>query len=414
MISLLRRNRDFRTLFTAQVISYMGDWFATVAVLGLVLDLTDSGFAAAMVFVAQSLPAFFVTPLAGTVADRFDRRKVLVIASSIQAVAALGFLLVGPGRVWMAFVAQGTIAALGAFFAPASNAALPNLVDKRDLPLATALMASTWGAMLAIGAALGAVFTVVFGRDAAFIANSVSFAVAGTLIFTVRRRMREEGNEPDRTTRMRPLLDTWEALRYAWHRPQVLALLGSKAGFGFGTGVVGLLAVLAEETFNAGDGGTGLLLTMRGLGVVAGPLLANRVAKRGVHGLLLACGVASIVYGVAYGLVPFAPGIAVAAVLVLIAHLGGGCQWTFSTYGLQVVTPDALRGRIFAADFALVTMTMSLSLVLAGWMSSVVGVGPTIVGLACIEVAWGVLYLVITKTLRAPDESLIAPAAVSQ
>jgi MFS family permease len=130
MLSLLRRNRDFRTLFTAQVISYMGDWFATVAVLGLVLDLTDSSFAAAMVFVAQSLPAFFVTPLAGTVADRFDRRKVLVIASSIQAVAALGFLLVGPGRVWMAFVAQGTIAALGAFFAPASNAALPNLVDK--------------------------------------------------------------------------------------------------------------------------------------------------------------------------------------------------------------------------------------------------------------------------------------------
>ena len=143
-------------------------------------------------------------------------------------------------------------------------------------------------------------------------------------------------------------------------------------------------------------------------------MLANRVAKRGVHGLLLACGVASIVYGVAYGLVPFAPGIAVAAVLVLIAHLGGGCQWTFSTYGLQVVTPDALRGRIFAADFALVTMTMSLSLALAGWVSGVVGVGPTIVGLACIEIAWGVLYLVITKTLRAPDESLIAEAAVAQ
>ena len=413
MLSLLRRNRDFRTVFTAQVISYMGDWFATVAVLGLVLDLTDSGFLAAMVFVAQSLPAFFVTPLAGTVADRFDRRKVLVIASCIQSVAALGFLLVGPGRVWMAFVAQGTIAALGAFFAPASNAALPNLVDKRDLPLATALMASTWGAMLAIGAALGAGFTVLFGRDAAFLADAVSFAVAGALIFSVRRPMREPGTEPDRSTRMRPLADTADALRFAWHRPQLLALLGSKAGFGLGTGVVGLLAVLADKTFNAGDGGTGLLLTARGLGVVAGPLLANRVAKRGVHGLLLACGVASIVYGVAYGFVPFAPGIITAAILVLIAHLGGGCQWTFSTYGLQVVTPDALRGRIFAADFALVTMTMSLSLALAGWMSTVVGVGPTIVGLACIEIAWGVLYLGITKTLRAPEESLIATAAVA-
>ena len=274
-------------------------------------------------------------------------------------------------------------------------------------------MASTWGAMLAIGAALGAGFTVLFGRDAAFLADAVSFAVAGALIFSVRRPMREPGTEPDRSTRMRPLADTADAIRYAWHRPQLLALLGSKAGFGLGTGVVGLLAVLADKTFNAGDGGTGLLLTARGLGVVAGPLLANRVAKRGVHGLLLACGVASIVYGVAYGFVPFAPGIITAAILVLIAHLGGGCQWTFSTYGLQVVTPDALRGRIFAADFALVTVSMSVSLALAGWMSSVVGVGPTIVGLACIEIAWGVLYLGITKTLRAPEESLVATAAVA-
>jgi len=408
MLSLLRRNRDFRTVFTAQVISYMGDWFATVAVLGVVLDLTDSGFAAAMVFVAQSLPAFFVTPLAGTVADRFDRRKVLVLASSVQAVAALGFLLIGPGRVWMAYVAQGTISLLGAFFAPASNAALPNLVDKQDLPLATALMASTWGAMLAIGAALGAGFTVVFGRDASFIADAVSFAVAGALIFSVRRPMREPGTEPDRSQRMRPFKDTGEALRYAWRRPQVLALLGSKAGFGLGTGVVGLLAVLATKTFHSGDDGTGLLLTMRGLGVVAGPLLANRIAKRGVHGLLLACGVASIVYGVAYGFVPFAPGIGMAAILVLIAHLGGGCQWTFSTYGLQVITPDPLRGRIFAADFALVTVSMSVSLALAGWLSGAIGVGPTMVGLSCIEIAWGVLYLAMTKTLRAPDESLIA------
>ena len=141
-------------------------------------------------------------------------------------------------------------------------------------------MASTWGAMLAIGAALGAGFTVLFGRDASFIADAVSFLVAGALIFSVRRPMREPGTEPDRSQRMRPLSDTADALRYAWHRPQVLALLGSKAGFGLGTGVVGLLAVLADKTFHAGDGGTGLLLTMRGLGVVAGPLLANRVAKR--------------------------------------------------------------------------------------------------------------------------------------
>ena len=161
----------------------------------------------------------------------------------------------------------------------------------------------------------------------------------------------------------------------------MLALLGSKAGFGLGTGVVGLLAVLADRRRSTpATAARACCSRCADSASSRDRLLANRVAKRGVHGLLLACGVASIVYGVAYGFVPFAPGIAVAAVLVLIAHLGGGCQWTFSTYGLQVVTPDALRGRIFAADFAMVTMTMSLSLALAGWMSGVVGVGPTIVG----------------------------------
>src|SRR3954464_5818123 len=174
----------------AQVVSYMGDWFASVAMLGLVLDLTHSDLAATLVFVAQTLPSFLMTPLAGPAADHFDRRRLMVTVSTIQIGAALLFLFADHGGgVWLAFVAQGSISALAAFFQPASQAALPNLVESDDLATATVMMSATWGAMLAVGAALGGLFTVAFARTASFVADGLSFAVVAALIATVRQPM---------------------------------------------------------------------------------------------------------------------------------------------------------------------------------------------------------------------------------
>ena len=403
MLSLLRRNRDFRAVFIAQVVSYMGDWFASVAMIGLVLDVTHSDLAATLVFVAQTLPSFLMTPLAGPAADRFDRRQLMVAVSTVQIGAALLFLVANSGgAVWLAFVAQGTISALAAFFQPASQAALPNLVDDDDLATAIVMMSATWGAMLAIGAAVGGLFTVAFGRTAAFAADAASFAIAGILVWTVRRSMGGAGAlGGGERRRMRPLADTAEAFRFARRHPAVLALLGSKAGFGLSGGVVGLLAVFATRKFHAGDAGTGWLLAARGAGVVLGPFLARRVTHKGVNGILLACGVAGLVYGLGYAFVPVAPLLGLAAIGVLVAHLGGGAQWTLSSYGLQVSTPDELRGRIFAGDFALVTMTLTASFFTAGALSSAIGPEPVTFALAAVSGLWGIGYLVLTRAVRA-------------
>src|SRR4051812_28592474 len=197
----------------------MGDWFASVAMLGLVLDLTHSDLIATLVFVSQTLPSFLMTPLAGPAADRFDRRKLMILVSTIQVAAAALFLFVGDGTVWLAFVAQGTISALGAFFLPSSQAALPNLVESEDLVTATVMMSATWGAMLAIGAALGGLFTVAFGRTASFLADPTRLALAAALIGTGRRprggRAREDRGRPP----MPPGADPAEAFRYARRHP---------------------------------------------------------------------------------------------------------------------------------------------------------------------------------------------------
>ncbi|HEV7861669.1 MAG TPA: MFS transporter, partial [Acidimicrobiia bacterium] len=99
MIGLLRRNGDFRAVFFAQIVSFAGDWFATVAMLGLVIDRTGSDLAAAAVFVVQMLPAFVVSPFAGPAADRFDRRTLMLGVSLLQAGAASLFLVALHGPV---------------------------------------------------------------------------------------------------------------------------------------------------------------------------------------------------------------------------------------------------------------------------------------------------------------------------
>jgi MFS family permease len=429
VIALLRRNGDFRALFLAQIVSFSGDWFATVALLGLVIDRTGSDLAATSVFVVQSLPAFILSPLAGPAADRFDRRTLLITVSILQAAAAGLFLVALDGPVAFAFVAQGLIAALGAFFLPASQAALPNIVDPEDLPLATVMLSSTWGAMLAIGAAAGGLFAEAFGRDAAFLADGVSFLLAAVLIACVRRPMQEASPEGGRGG-IRPVADTVETFRYARGHPVVAALLGSKLGFGLGTGCVGMLALLATGPFDSADGGTGVLLGARGLGVVAGPFVARRMLTRwsgrravgppealATSGILLACGVAGIVYGAGYLVVGTAPVLAVAVAGALLAHLGGGAQWTLSTYGLQSAVPDYIRGRVFAADFAMVTATMSLSLIASGALAELTGARLPTVLLAMVSCLWGVVYLTLTRSLRrgaAEAERLASSSASSR
>ena len=401
MLELLRRNRDLRLLFAAQVVSFLGDWFADVALLGLVLELTDSDVAAAGILVAGFFPSFLVTPLTGAAADRFDRRRLIVVVSWLQAIAALSFLIVGEGTVWVAFAGRAAVATLAAFVVPAAQAAIPNIVDKEDLATANALLGGVWGAMVAVGAAAGGAFAAAFGREAAFVADAVTFAVAALLIAGVRRPTSAAGGRP--TGRLRPLADLREGLGYARRERDVLLLMASKGGFGLAAGVVALLAVLATDTFDGGDGAIGVLLASRGVGALLGPILARRFAAGGVPSILFACGAGGFLYGTGYLLVSVSPTLAVACVFVLVAHLAGGAQWTLSSIGLQIATPDALRGRIFAADFAFVTLTMSMSFLVAGTLSSVVGPRPVLAGFSVVAVMWSLVYLTLTRTVRRAD-----------
>jgi len=402
MWSMLRSNRDIRSLFIAQVISYAGDWFAYVAFVGLVQDFSDSTLLVTLVYVAQSLPAFLTSAVAGPAADRFDRRTIIRTVSLLQAVAAIGLLLVDSKQtLWLGFLCLCAISALGSFVGPAAQSGLPNLArDEGELRQASLLFGSLWGAMLAVGAALGGLVATVFGRNVSFIANAVSFVAAAAVVGLIRRPMQRPRVDTDTArTRMHPIADMGEAISYARKDSVLLSLLASKATFAMGAGIVGLLAVLAKD-LRGGDGATGLLLGARGVGVAVGPLIAAKLIGPSMSRLLLMCGCAGLSFGVCYIGLSVAPVLAVAVVLALFAHLGGGAQWTLSTYGLQRRAPNHMLGRIIAGDFGLVTLIITLSNLVAGVLAGAVGARVAIATFATLSIVTSTVYLFATRAVR--------------
>jgi MFS family permease len=190
---LLRDNRDFRLLYFGTLISLGGDWFLTVALLDLVLQLTGSATLASMMMLCQTLPIFLFTAHAGHVIDRVDRQKLMIAVDIARAVACLLPLLARtPAMLPFAYAGVIVISIGSAYFEPASHAALPNLVRAEDLGAANVLMGSTWGNMLAVGAAIGGAVTMQFGRDASFVVDAASFVLSAVLLKMIARPFMED------------------------------------------------------------------------------------------------------------------------------------------------------------------------------------------------------------------------------
>jgi predicted MFS family arabinose efflux permease len=395
-ITLLRENPAFARLYAAQLISFAGDWFATVALLGLALELTGLAGLAALVLVLQTGGFAVAAPLAGILADRIDRRRLLIAADLARVPVALGFLLArDAGTLWIAFACVTLMAVGAAVFEPTSSAALPNLVERRRLPEANVLIGSAWGTMLAVGAGLGGLVAVALGRDVAFVVNALSFALSAWLIYGIRQPLQEA--RPGEHHREGMVESVRLAVRFARGSRLVTSFLLSKTTFGVGTGVVALLAVFGTDVFHAGDAGIGLLFAARGLGALTGPFVVRAVVGTADRGLLLGItGSLAMVAG-AYALFPLAPSLWIAAVLVFLAHCGGGGQWTLSTLGLQRATPDAIRGRLFSLDYGLVTLTIAISTIIAGQLSDAVAPSAAVWAMVGLIVVAGVGWIALSR-----------------
>ena len=388
--SLLRRNRDFTLLYTGTLISLGGDWFLTVALLDLVLQLTGSATLASLMLLCQSLPIFIFTPLAGHVIDRVDRRKLMIAMDLIRTGACLLPLLARSASLLPFAYAGVIVISIGsAYFEPASQAALPNLVSSEELAPANVLMGSTWGTMLAVGAAIGGLVTMRFGRDVSFVVDSFSFLASAAILWIMRTPFSEKRTE---THEHPPFVESIrETVRYARAHPRVLALLASKGGYGLGAGAVALLSVFGKEVFKAGAFGIGILFAARGVGALLGPFAVRALSDRDETQYRLIA-VSVLLFGIGYAALGLSPTLVMGAFAIFVAHLGGGAQWLTSTYGLQREVPDFIRGRVFAADYGFVTLTMSISSLVAGVLSDRFSPAIAVIATASVSILWALVW----------------------
>lgn len=421
--ALLRTNRDFRLVWLGGVVSQIGDWFNAVAVYALLLDLTQgSAKAVAWMMVLQFLPMAVVGPMAGVVVDRLDRRRIMIVTDIVRGVVILGLLLVRrPDQLWIAYAVMAASVSARAFFEPARTATIPNITSPNELLAANALSSASWAAMLAIGAALGGLVTAAVGRDAAFAVNSASFFASAILIRRTRFGHTVRGGDRERTSLgdVTGVTDLVEGLRYVGSHLYVTGLISIKAGWGIAGGALLLLTIFGERVFpvaNDAAAGIGILFGARGVGAGIGGLLTKQLGHE-PHALRRALAPAYLAYGACYVALAFVPNLWLASLAVLGAHGAGAVLWVASTVLLQLHVPDALRGRIFAVELAVVTIVASSATYLTAYGLDEIAIPAQsmaiLIGVAF--VAPGIVWLYLAAHWRrSPPEPEAPPGDQSQ
>ncbi|MEU1684162.1 MFS transporter [Micromonospora sp. NPDC005707] len=399
-VSVLVRNRDFRNLFLAELVVFGADWFVMVPLLVLLPELTGSGVWGALVLAVDTGMTALLLPYTGTIADRFDRRKIMM-AANLAALAGI-LLLLGvrsAGTAWLALVSIAAVAVAKAFYSPAAQAALPNVLDPADLAAGNAIAGSAWGTMTVVGASLGGMLSAAAGPYASFWVAAVALAGAAGLAARIRRPLQAPRDPAAVVPR------TWaairEALGYIAHRPRVLALVTVKSAVGLGNGVLTVFPLLAG-LYGVGAIGTGLLFASRGAGALVGPILMRRVLSNRAW-LLTGLALSMSLYGLAYVGVSVVSWFPLVLVLVFLAHLGGGSNWVLSNYALQGEVPDRLRGRVFATDMMLATLAISVSQLVVALVVDAVDERVVLAGCGLVTVVYAVGWRLATRRLSLTD-----------
>ena len=378
-LQLVRENKAFRRLWIAAVISMLGQWFNTIALFLLILEYTGSEFLLGLLFTVRMAGFAILQPFIGLLADRYNRKSLMIVSNLMQAVLALCFLLVEDGNdiVWMIGL-SGVMMILHGVYMTAERAALPNLVSEEDLATAGALEAASWSTALCMGAMLGGVVVSIWGTDAAFIIDSFTF-IFGTLFLlklTIPQTIDEKMKGPLFSTGIQNIKFGWKRIR---SQPALFRIVFAKASWNIaGGGLAGVYLVLMGadvDGFGAAFG-FGLFFFARGLGTGIGPVVVRACFRDeatwpSLIGYLIALS------GIFYFLVGISVSNAlwITVVLVVFAHSASGANWVLSTVLVQQWVEDEVRGRVFSADMLILSVAFSASTTIAGYLTEYTELG---------------------------------------
>ena len=369
---LLKENQNFRKLFAARLITLGGDWLLTVPLLGIIYGLTENPFITSLVLVVQSAPLFILGSFGGYLADKYNRKKIIAISEFLSGLTVLLILYaVTTENVVFILFSFGMLSVVGSPYMPTSDAALPNVVKKENLAEANVIFFSSWGVMAGIGAGIGGYLTTVISRNMLFAIDSLSFVLSALIVYSIKKNLSEDSQINEKNKNITYV----EGIKYAASKKDVFSLIITKGTFSISaSGLLSLFTVLSYDIYKTGDFGTGLMFGARGVGALVGPIAIRYFFGNSDGKLLNTIGLTIMVWGLFYFFIPFSVSLYLTVFLLVLAHCGGGSQWAFSTYGLQILTPDRLRGRISGIDYSFNFLMNTISTLMIGYLASIYGV----------------------------------------
>jgi MFS family permease len=370
---LINGNRNFRNLWFGQIVSLMGDWFNLIATAILTAQLTNSGLAVGALFVIRALAQFVTGPFGGVLADRFNRKWILIWTDVARAFIVLGFLLVrDASQVWLLYTLTALQLGISGVFFPTKDAILPDVVSEEQIGTANALASTTWSTMLALGAFLGGQVTGMWGIAPAIVLDALSYLLSawfiGRMTYTQTTARAETAFTPGLIFQQ-----YFQGLGYLSRHKDIFIIAIQKASLMLGvSGFNEVLQVeLSSKVFVVGEGGStslGWLYAIVGVGTGVSPIIARWATgdrERALRYAILAG------YGIALiGLAIMYPISSLGMVLAgtFLRGFGIAMIWVFSTTLLLKKLPNEVRGRVFGTEFALLTLAGAIGSGLGGYL----------------------------------------------
>jgi len=398
------RHRNYRILFPANTISNIGSWAQRVAQDWLVLELTHSGTYLGIVTTIQFTPVLFFSLHGGALADRFNKRKLLMGTNALGAFSALmlGALVMSQHIVlWHVFVLAAVLGISTAVDAPVRQAFAAEIVGHDDLPNAVSLNSANFNAGRLVGPAISGLLIAAFGTGPSFIVNGISYLFAIGALMAMNEKEFFQQDRPKSMTNVR------EGMRYALARPDIYAVMLIVFFMGtFGLNFQIFNALMATKEFSKGPASYGLLGTFIAIGSFSGAIASARLERfRKTRFVILGSGAFSITIMV----LSFMPTYTAYAIFLPFCGISALTTMITANSIVQVNSDPAIRGRVMGIYLLIFMGGTPVGSPLIGIMAEIIGIRLTIASCGAISlIATALIWLKYKDKVEVPTDISIA------
>lgn len=405
--SLLLTHPAFLRLWAGLSISVLGDWVGHTALTLHIYNVTGSAAALATLTIVRSLPVLLFGPLAGVMADRFSRRRIMLLSDIARAIL---YVLLPLATSWPQIMAIAFLtSSISAFFRPALTALLPDVVEKDRLLAANSLLFSASNLMMIVGPAVGGFMVGFVGQNWAFWFDALTFLASALAIFSVAETWRRRDTAQEIRGIGAWIKDLAWGLGYIVRQRPVAVMTIEMMIMALGIVAVTVLEVIfVKSILGAGDEGYGLLVSVAGVGALIGSLVAGWIGKKfSASALFCWTGILGGLSFFLYANIRLFPATLVIVLLQMIVFSVGQ---VVSQALLQQLVPEEFRGRVFAQIITGYTVTHLLGAGLWGALIDRIGVIPVFNVAGSVATLAGLFILINLPLLQAAEAGAMAPA----